>query len=89
MESEERSEKLSPAPGGAGEGELISQSTWGAVRDPREVPAGSATLLEAGGRDSPFTVEPRRSLGARPAGAAAAAAPEKCRAGAGEVPPSW
>lgn len=33
MESEERSEKLSPAPGGAGEGELISQSTWSAVRD--------------------------------------------------------
>jgi transposase len=33
METEERSEKLPPAPGGAGEGELISQSTWGAVRD--------------------------------------------------------
>ena len=33
MESTERSEKLSLAPGGAGEGELISQSTWGAVRD--------------------------------------------------------
>ena len=33
METEERSEKLPPAPGGAGEDELISQSTWGAVRD--------------------------------------------------------
>jgi transposase len=32
MESEARSEKLSLAPVGAGEGELISQSTWGAVR---------------------------------------------------------
>ncbi|MEA2691099.1 MAG: hypothetical protein QOJ16_486 [Acidobacteriota bacterium] len=32
MESEERSEKLSSSPVGAGEGELISQSTWGAVR---------------------------------------------------------
>jgi len=30
MESEERSEKLSLAPEGAGEGELISQSTWSA-----------------------------------------------------------
>jgi len=33
METESRSEKLPPAPGGAGEDELISQSTWGAVRD--------------------------------------------------------
>jgi len=33
MEMEERSEKLPAAPGGAGEDELISQSTWGAVRD--------------------------------------------------------
>lgn len=33
METTERSEKLSPAPGGAGEVELISLSTWGAVRE--------------------------------------------------------